>query len=103
MGVSKADYRVFEYLIEGTALLACHSALFFGFCWHRLAGFDESSVVHRFWFPHGEKTLAYMAIALGVDVVQHLLAHIVGDYIIRSHGRQTERGDACLQRRAVPD
>ena len=45
--------------------------------WHKALGLGPGQAAHDFWFPNGDRSLAFAVIALASDFAQDAISHVV--------------------------
>jgi hypothetical protein len=74
-GVSKPEWRAFEFMIESITLSANYVCLLLGYAYFRLAGFGPGDVPYDFWFPFGSDSLRFLLLSGANDLLQDLISH----------------------------
>ena len=71
---NSGHYWGFFFLMQNFCLTALYLSLLMGFAFHWLRGIQDNPG-HRYLFPSGLKSLQFLTVALGLEVLQDTLAH----------------------------
>ena len=80
-----AHYEAFHYLMRNFALSAVYAAVVLGYGWLWLLGLGPGHAVVDVMFARGHRSLLFLLVALGLDVVQDLVAHLLVWYVMKRH------------------